>query len=919
MRETSPPRDQKVVSLTRSSLPTERRQDLVRAEVHPRVNRITLLAGARVGDYEIIRLLGRGGMGAVYLARDLLLGRLVALKLLVYDDPELVARMIAEARATARCHHDNIVVIHEVSEHEGMPYLVLEYLEGETLAALSRRGPLAPHVACELMVPVLRALAHAHSKEIVHRDLKPENIFVTKLGTVKVLDFGIAKAAGVAERASLTGVQDLQDPETQRGLVVGTLPYMAPEQLRSLPVDGRADLWALGIILHELVTGEHPLGTFDHFDVMRLGRSADFMPDAAALEERLPARLATLLARCWKEASERYPSADALCRDIEDFVGTRGAALGVGECPYPGLGTFERSHSGLFFGRGPDVRRVHARLRQRSVVAIAGPSGIGKSSLLYAGVLPALEASGEGWEVHTLRPGRAPVAALAGLLRDTGLDESELSRVVREPGYLGAALRERHRKTGDRILVVVDQFEELFTLASEEARSTFVSILRGIADDESGPLRIVLSIRSDYVHRALEQGDWGRSLVDGLVFLSPLNREALREALVEPCRAIGYSFEDDAFIETVLGDIEECGGALPLLQFAASKLWDARDTRRRVLTRSSYEALGGLGGALSSYADDVVTSLGPAGEDMARRALVALVTSEGTRSVENPDALCRRSSQPDEMRRVLRKLVNARLLVSRGEGETRQIELVHESLIEQWPRLRLWFDEQRHDLVFRRQLSSAVAQWDARSRPDGLVWRGGALADAERWLVTSQVDLTESEQEFVKRARGQRDAAKRRRRQVRLIGGVVVGILVAIGFATLLAYNASERSARASAEDARDQLERALSAEHRATSAARRAEQEAEQRLQAQQQALEVGEVVRQQDEDLREVNSRLASALSEREREAERAQLARREAEAEAARAQGAERSSRALLQREAERARRLEERLRNISTELR
>lgn len=858
-------------------------------------------------------------MGAVYLARDLLLGRLVALKLLVYDDPELVARLVTEARSTARCHHDNIVVIHEVSEHQGMPYLVLEYLEGETLAALLRRSPVAPHVACELMVPVLRALAHAHSKGIVHRDLKPENIFVTKLGTVKVLDFGIAKAAGTAERASLVGVKELKDPKTELGHLVGTLPYMAPEQLRGLPVDGRADVWAVGIILHELVTGCHPLGHFDRLDALRLTRTTDQMPDAAALEENLPARFATLLAGCWRERSERHASAKALCLEIEDFIGTRGAALGVGECPYPGLGTFERSHAGLFFGRGADVRRVHARLRQSSVVAISGPSGIGKSSLLYAGVLPALEASGEGWEIHTLRPGRAPVSALTSLLRNTGIDESELGRIVRQPGYLGAALRERYRNTGDKILVVVDQFEELFTLASEDERGAFVSILRGIADDESGPLRVMLSIRSDYVHKALEQGDWGRSLVDGLVFLSPLGGEALREALVEPCRATGYSFEDDALVDRVIGDIEECGGALPLLQFAASKLWDARDTKRRVLTNSSYEGLGGLGGALSSYADDVILSLGPTGESMARRALVSLVTSEGTRSVESPDDLCRRSSRPEEMREVLRKLVNARLLVSRGEGETRQIELVHEALIEQWPRLRMWFDEQRHDLVFRRQLSSAVAQWDARSRPDGLVWRGEALADAERWLATTPVDLSENERAFLKRARGQRDATLRRMRRTRFVGGAFLGVLVIVGFTTLLAYNASERSARESAEDARDQLERALSAELRATSAARRAEQEAEQRLQAQQRALEVGEVVRQQDEDLREVNSRLASALSEREREAERAQLARREAEAEAERAQSAERDSRVLLQREAERARRLEERLRNISTELR
>src|SRR4051812_33468236 len=153
------------------------------------------VAGTRIGQYEIIREIGRGGMGAVYAARDTKLGRQGAIKLLnSHNQPQLTARFIIEARATAQCNHENIIVIHEVGEHDGHPFMVLEYLQGVPLTQLLQDGRrLPPAQAIELIVPVVRALTAAHLHSIVHRDLKPDNIFVTDSGTIKVLDFGIAK------------------------------------------------------------------------------------------------------------------------------------------------------------------------------------------------------------------------------------------------------------------------------------------------------------------------------------------------------------------------------------------------------------------------------------------------------------------------------------------------------------------------------------------------------------------------------------------------------------------------------------------------------------------------------------------------------------------------------------------------------
>ncbi|MEM9491604.1 MAG: serine/threonine-protein kinase, partial [Myxococcota bacterium] len=219
--------------------------------------------GDTVGHYELIRELGRGGMGVVYLARDTRLARRVAIKFLRTKSAMLGERFLAEARATARCHHEHIVVIHEVAEYLGHPFMVLEYLQGTTLRELMGGGSVPAQRAVELMLPVARALDRAHQHGIVHRDLKPENIFVTEDGTVKVLDFGIAKLAfeyaGERSYQQLSAVElDTLDSLTQTGALVGTVPYMSPEQMRGAMVDHRTDIWASGVILYELLLGQHP-------------------------------------------------------------------------------------------------------------------------------------------------------------------------------------------------------------------------------------------------------------------------------------------------------------------------------------------------------------------------------------------------------------------------------------------------------------------------------------------------------------------------------------------------------------------------------------------------------------------------------------------------------------------------------------
>ncbi|HEX7843941.1 MAG TPA: serine/threonine-protein kinase, partial [Kofleriaceae bacterium] len=335
-------------------------------------------------------------MGEVHLARDLRLGRLVAVKLLTTQLPDLGDRFLAEARATARCHHENIVVIHEVGEHEDTPYMVLEYLEGQTLRQwlLEYAGAAGPCVrvpparAVELMLPVVRALAYAHEQGIVHRDLKPENVMLTRTGSIKVLDFGVAKRLEAAVR-DVEPSDSTPLPVAASSTLAGTLPYMSPEQLTLGAVDHRADVWAVGIMLFELVAGAHPVlePNAPPTALLSLADEAAPMPSAG---DRVPGlgSLAGVIDRCLiKHLEDRTASARVLLAELEGVApGRRTARAGDDGSPFAGLAAFQETDADRFFGRDRDIDLVVAELRNRPLVAVVGPSGAGKSSLVRAGV-----------------------------------------------------------------------------------------------------------------------------------------------------------------------------------------------------------------------------------------------------------------------------------------------------------------------------------------------------------------------------------------------------------------------------------------------------------------------------------------------------------------------------------------------------
>jgi len=282
--------------------------------------------GSRFGPYEVLAPLGAGGMGEVYRSRDSRLNRDVALKVIPREsshDSERIRRFEREARAAGTLSHPNVCAVYDLGLHEGSPFVVMELLEGETLRETLQNGAVPLRKALAYAAQAAEGLAAAHAKGIVHRDLKPENIFVMKDGRVKVLDFGLAKLTGAEVSAPAPAAAGETAPPntiTSPGVILGTVAYMAPEQIRGSAVDARADVFALGVVLFEMLTGRRPFDGRTSADVMSAILHQEAAP-LATLRPDAPPQLAWLVRRCLaKDADRRVQTSLDVRNELEDLL-----------------------------------------------------------------------------------------------------------------------------------------------------------------------------------------------------------------------------------------------------------------------------------------------------------------------------------------------------------------------------------------------------------------------------------------------------------------------------------------------------------------------------------------------------------------------------------------------------------------------
>ena len=443
----------------------------------------------------------------------------------------------------------------------------------------------------------------------------------------------------------------------------------------------------------------------------------------------------------------------------------------VRQNPFKGLRSFGEDDAEDFFGRDQLVSDVVRRLdRGDRLIALVGASGSGKSSAVRAGVVPAIRkaaiADSDIWLVAQMTPGAHPIVELEAALLRSCLDAPDsLKHQLADPadGLLRAALRVLSDDA--RLLLVIDQFEELFTLVETEAeRQRFIDLLGPALDDPRGRVRVLLTLRADFYERPLRYPDLAQRLGAGIVNVSPLSIDELEEAVTEPMRRAGVAMEP-ALLATLLTDVIGQPGALPLFQYTLTMLFDRREGD--VVTLDAYIAMGGLRGALAQRAEDLWSELSEDEQGAARQLFLRLVTISGERDWSRRRVL---ASELTSMRadlvatqQAIQVFGTQRLLSFDRDQVTGSptVEVAHEALLTEWPRLREWIDEARADIVHHATLVAAMNEWNAAERNPDYLLVGQRLVDYETWADTATLELTATEQTFIAESTAARDDADR--------------------------------------------------------------------------------------------------------------------------------------------------------------
>ena len=615
--------------------------------------------GTELAGYRIESLLGWGGMSVVYLAEDLRLKRRVALKLLaasLAEDESFRDRFLRESELAASIDHPNIVPIYEAGTTEDILFIAMRYVEGRDLKERLQRGRLDPADAIGILAQVASALDAAHARGLVHRDVKPSNVLLDTGARpdgsdhVYLADFGITKR--VSEE---TGVGD-------DGHLLGTIDYVAPEQIAGEEIDGRADIYSLGCVLYECLVGQPPFRRDSDLAVVFAHLETE-PPAPSAERPELPAALDAVIARALaKEPEQRYPSCrefaraalavavDEASRLLVD-VASRAAAgrsdlseveaelagkvidlqlareqaralsgpptparvAAEGICPFKGLASFEPVDAEYFFGRERLVAELVARLVGAGFLGIVGPSGSGKSSVLRAGLLPALAGGvlpgSEGWRRLLLRPGERPLEELRRVLVSGAKDP------------LAEALDTLPANA--RLLLAVDQLEELFTACRSEAeRAAFADTLARAAADPDGRAVVVVALRADFYGRFAAYPGLAELLGGNQVLVGPMQASELRRAVELPAGRVGLRVEPE-LADALVDDVEGEPGALPLLSTALLELWQKRQDN--ALTLAAYRESGGVHGAVARLAEGTYARVPDGRRQLVRAVMLRLV------------------------------------------------------------------------------------------------------------------------------------------------------------------------------------------------------------------------------------------------------------------------------------------------------
>jgi eukaryotic-like serine/threonine-protein kinase len=721
----------------------------------------------RLGPYRCKDLLDKAGSAPVFRAVEEHAGlslREVAIK--VFDIGRAQggvaaegwqSRVVDEARSLCGVQHPNVIRFHTLytDQKRGLMGIVMEFAAGVSvdrqLEGLPLDSPRRVALAVDIGINIASALAAAHEAGVVHCNVKPSNIMFTD-GTHKLINFGIAASVSpvsersearrraivieelppdsIGKKASTLDKQGADSPTP----ITGTIGYVDPECLRttSSPT-ASSDLYSLGATLYQCLAGDVPAvagrkhGGGTGVDAKVLVGDAPAAPLADVAPGTKPELAKLVDALVSASPKDRPRTADAVRSAFERIrsalAGHERALPPEERGPFPGLERYEASDRDVFFGRSAEIAGMTEVLRTRGLIGLVGLSGTGKSSLVRAGVVPAIEEGAlEGWPTKYRSVFITPGTDLMGAL------EAALSKVIEAPlethaEAIAQQLAADVDARGEGIVIVVDQLEEIVTLhdaARDDGRIVALELLARLADAPVG-LRVIVTARRDFLDEILAiDPHFARAFSRGLQVLGRLSSAAWEEVLDRSFEAYRYRFEDAELRREVLADLRGRESAMPLVQFGLTRLWAARDQKKKTITRAAFSAKGGTRGALEQHAGATVAALKIPQETL-RDMLLAMTTPEGTRAHVEIDALVTRFGEP--AREAISALKKARLLAEEKNGVT----FVHDSILREWGLVRGWLEEARDDRLLSAHLERDAARW-SESRDVAELWRKGRLS-----------------------------------------------------------------------------------------------------------------------------------------------------------------------------------------------
>ena len=695
-------------------------------------------------------------MSTVYAAWDVELEREVALKVIspdLADDDRFIERFRRESRLAAALEHPAVVPIYEAGAASGVFFIAMRLVRGRDLRKLlAERGPLELDETLELLRPVAAALDAAHGLGLVHRDVKPANVLVSDDGATFLADFGLTKNTNTTT-AGLS----------RTGQIVGTIDYVSPEQIRGDGLDGRSDEYSLACLLFECLTGRPPFARGSELATL-WAHMEEVAPLPSSIRPGLPPAVDSAVAvGLAKDPKARLNS----CLELLERASAREAAAGPPRAPFVGFAAFSAADAAYFFGRERLVTDLAARLTEERFLALVGASGSGKSSILRAGLLPAL--ARRATDIPLLvRPGTAPSEALASALG--GPVDDVIATLPSDA----------------RLVVVVDQLEEIFTACREKAeRARFVEGIVRVATHPGGRSAVLTAIRADYFAACAAYIDLAELVSGRTVLVGALSRQELKRVVEGPAARAGLTVEE-GLTDALLDEVEAEPGALPLLSTALLELWTLRDADR--LTLSAYQRSGGVRRAVARLAEDAFASLAADEKGAARGILLRLAdTGHGGEPVRRRVPLSELATERADVRTALAALARSRLLTS-GDGF---IEVAHEALFREWPRLRRWLGEDADRRALRRHITDAATAWETSGRDAGDLLRGARLASALDLEAEHGAELNELEHEYVAASRSAAEfetlRQRRTNRRLRTLLAVAAALLAATAGAFVIA------------------------------------------------------------------------------------------------------------------------------------